>query len=221
MSGSTTSLPAVPLTPADLGVGARFTLAVMDSDFAAIILGALAGADSSDLEISTGEVSTVVRGSEQRVLEYLSSTIAGAAEGGHHVTASLLLSRGCPGEVTCATTPGLLADAAALPTLAPTGIRAAAHWSLYPLDDGGRPGETPDHMRDIYAAIDFAKQRGTYVRGEHYATLLEGDLADVLSTVAAGWLLVGRTVQHVTSHVTISLNSPSAAHAGSRGDDNA
>jgi uncharacterized protein YqgV (UPF0045/DUF77 family) len=206
------SAPAAPaLTPEDLGVGARFTIAVMDGDFARIILDALAAADSTDLVVVTDPVSTLVRGSEQRVLEYLSDVIAGASRGGHHVTASLLLSRGCPGEVTCSTTPGLLAEAAAVPVLPATGIRASAHWSLYPLGDTGRPGETPDHLRDIYEAIDHAKELGAYVRGEHYATLLEGDLADVLGAVAAGWVLVGRTVQHVTSHATLSIASPSEA----------
>jgi hypothetical protein len=110
--------------------------------------------------------------------------------------------------VTCETTPGLLAAAAPVPVLPATGVRASAHWSLYPLDDTGRPGDAPDHLRDIYAAIDHAKELGTYVRGEHYATLLEGDLADVLGTIAAGWVLVGRRVQHVTSHATISIASP-------------
>lgn len=200
--------PRGPLSPEDLGVGARFTVAVMDGDFADIILAALHSANARDLVVETDPVSTLVRGSEQRVLEYISAVIAGASRGGHHVSASLLLSRGCPGEVTCETTPGLLADAAPVPTLAATGIRASAHWSLYPLDDTGRPGEAPDHLRDIYAAIDHAKQLGTYVRGEHYATLLEGDLADVLVTIAAGWVLVGRSVQHVTSHATISIASP-------------
>ncbi|WP_440708026.1 YkoF family thiamine/hydroxymethylpyrimidine-binding protein [Herbiconiux sp. YIM B11900] len=204
------------LTPQDLGVGARFTVAVMDGDFAAILLAALADADATGLEVETDPVSTLVRGSEQRVLEYIAAVIAGAARGGQHVTASLLLSRGCPGEVTCSTTPGLLAEAAPVPVLAPTGIRASAHWSLYPLDDTGRPGEAPDHLRDIYAAIDHAKELGTYVRGEHYATLLEGDLADVLGTVAAGWVLVGRSVQHVTSHATLSIASPTAAAGTSK-----
>ena len=213
------------LSPADLGVGARFTLSVMDSDFAAIILGALADAeaaaaaaaaadtDATDptLEVQTDPVSTLVGGPEQQVLEYLTTAIAAAARSGHHVSASVLLSRGCPGEVTCTTTPGLLAEAAEMPVLAPTGIRASAHWSLYPLDDTGRPGMAPDHLRDIYAAIDHAKELGTYVRGEHYATLLEGELADVLATIAAGWVLVGRTVQHVTSHAVISIASPTEA----------
>jgi uncharacterized protein YqgV (UPF0045/DUF77 family) len=198
----------VSLSPQDLGVGARLTVAVMDGDFARIIVEALADADATDLDVATDPVSTLVRGSEQRVLEYLTAVIAGAARGGHHVTASVLLSRGCPGEVTCSTTSGLLAEAAAVPVLPATGIRASAHWSLYPLDDTGRPGEAPDHLRDIYEAIDYAKELGTYVRGEHYATLLEGDLADVLGTVAAGWVMVGRSVQHVTSHATLSISSP-------------
>lgn len=202
---------AATLSPQDLGVGARFTVAVMDNDFAVIILRALAAADATDLDVVTDPVSTLVRGSEQRVLEYIAAVIAGAARGGHHVTASVMLSRGCPGEVTCSTTPGLLSEAAAVPVLPPTGIRASAHWSLYPLDDTGRPGEAPDHLRDIYAAIDHAKELGTYVRGEHYATLLEGDIADVLGTVAAGWVLVGRSVQHVTSHATLSIASPTEA----------
>ena len=212
-----TTQPA--LSPTDLGVGARFTLSVMDSDFAAIILGALAEADAAadtdatdpTLEVQTDPVSTLVRGPEQQVLEYLTTAIAAAARSGHHVSASVLLSRGCPGEVTCTTTPGLLAEAAEVPVLAPTGIRASAHWSLYPLDDTGRPGMAPDHLRDIYAAIDHARELGTYVRGEHYATLREGDLADVLATIAAGWVLVGRTVQHVTSHAVISIASPTEA----------
>lgn len=197
------------LSPRELGVGARFTVAVMDDDFAAIILRALSSADPTGLEIQTDPVSTLVRGSEQRVLEYITAVIAEASSGGNHVSATLLLSRGCPGEVTCDITPGLLAVASAIPQVPATGIRASAHWSLYPLDDTGRPGESPDHLRDVYAAIDYAKEIGTYVRGEHYATLLEGDIAEVLGTVAATWVLVGRSVQHVASHVTLSISSPS------------
>ncbi|MGV8885529.1 MAG: YkoF family thiamine/hydroxymethylpyrimidine-binding protein [Microbacteriaceae bacterium] len=209
-SPTTTTRPGDTLTPGDLGVGARLTVAVMDSDFAGIILEALAAADAVGLEIDTDSVSTLVCGDEQRVLEYICAVIAGAARGGHHVSATVLLSRGCPGEVTCATTPGLLNEAARVPFLAPSGIQATAHWALYPLDDTGSPNASPDHMRNIYAAIDYAKDRGTYVRGEHYVTRLEGDLAEVLGTVAAGWVMVGRSVQHVATHVTLSIASPTA-----------
>lgn len=198
-------------TPAELGVGARFSVAVMHSDFASIILGALAAPDRSDLTVESDDVSTVVRGSEQRVLEFVNAVIAGAASGGHHVSASVLLSRGCPGELACAIDAETLATAAVPPILPPTGVRAAAHWSLYPLDDGttGEAASAPDHMRDIYAAIDHAKALGTYTGGVNFATRLDGDLSDVLATIAAGWVLVGRRVQHVVSHATLSINSPS------------
>ncbi len=208
-SPSPSSVSASAPTPAELGVGARFSVAVMHPDFASIILGALASADRSDITVESDDVSTVVRGSEQRVLEFLSAVIAGAAFGGHHVSASVLLSRGCPGELACAIDAEALATAAVPPVLPPTGVRAAAHWSLYPLDDGTTGAATPDHMRDIYAAIDHAKTLGTYTGGVNFATRLDGDLADVLATIAAGWVLVGRRVQHVVSHATLSINSPS------------
>ena len=64
-------------------------------------------------------------------------------------------------------------------------------------------------MRDIYAAIDRARDNGTFVASEHFVTRLAGDLGEVLATVVAGWTGVGRSVQHVTSHLTLSLNSPS------------
>ena len=47
------------------------------------------------------------------------------------------------------------------------------------------------------------------VTPEHLVTRLDGDLADVLSTVAAGWLGAASTVRHVVTHVTIALASPS------------
>ena len=65
-------------------------------------------------------------------------------------------------------------------------------------------------MRDIAAAIEYAKTSGTFVKSEHFVTRLQGDVADVLHTITAGWILVGRTVQHVTSHATLAVNSPTS-----------
>ena len=63
-------------------------------------------------------------------------------------------------------------------------------------------------MRDIYAAIELAKDNGTFRGSAHFVTRLEGDVGLVLASAFAGWVLAGRTVQHVTSHVTLSVNSP-------------
>jgi hypothetical protein len=197
--------PSTP-TPGEFGVGARITLAVMRDDFADVIVAALAETDTSGLVTESDEVSTFVGGDEQSIVRFLVHLVARAAATGAHVSATIAFSRGCPGEVSCGT--GLTRESA-VPTAPRTGLNAAAQWALYPLSDA----PSADHMRDIYAAIDYAKQNGTYAGSRHFVTDLRGDLADVIGTAAAGWVLVGRTVAHVTSHLTVSLNSPSAVTA--------
>jgi hypothetical protein len=200
----------IPLDPTTFGVGARVTLAVMRDDYVEVLLRALAEADAGGLSVYTGDVSTYVAGAEADIARYLTQLVAAVGRSGAHVSAVIHLSRGCPGEVACEL-PGEAGPLRSeIPELPDAGVRAAAEWALYPLDDGGTPGTQPDHMRDIYAAIDYAKNNDTFVRSEHFVTRLEGDVARVLATVFAGWILVGRTVQHVTSHVTLSINSPSA-----------
>jgi hypothetical protein len=200
--------PAPTPSPADFGIGARITLAVMSEHYADIILAALREADPTGLEIETGEVSTFVAGDESAIVAYLNRLISSASRGGAHVVATVHFSRGCPGEVACDLPGGVGPLYSELAELNETGVQATAEWALYPLDDTGRNGVEPDHMRDIYAAIDYAKAKGTFVRSEHFVTRLEGDIAHILETVTAGWILVGRTVQHVTSHATLSINSP-------------
>jgi uncharacterized protein YqgV (UPF0045/DUF77 family) len=203
----TTPTTEFSATPQEFGIGARLTLAVMSDNYVAVILEALQEADSTGIEIQTGVVSTYLSGPEPDLLRYISQVIAGASRTGSHVTATVQFSRGCPGEVTC-TLPaggGLFAE---VPTLALTGVPAVAEWALYPLDDGAGSGSA-DHMRDIYVAIESAKASGLLVHSEHFVTRLEGDLALVLQVIAAGWIMAGRTVQHVATHATISLNSPS------------
>lgn len=218
-----TTTPGTTTAPAPsaqtYGVGARFSLHPMTPDFVPVILDALASGDASRLEVSTDDVSTFLGGSEADVLMYLRDVIAAAAGTGVHTVAHVLLSRGCPGEVTCELPDDATYITESVPDLARTGLPASAHWSLYPLDDGDAQGGRGDHMAGIAEAVERARARGTFTRSEHFATRLDGDLADVLTTVAEGWLLVGRRVRHVTSHATISLNSPSAGavpEAGAR-----
>lgn len=216
--------PAAIMTPVEYGVGARFTLSIYDSDYVRIILGALAQADATGLTIETNDISTFVTGTEQRVLAYVRDVIAAAAASGAHLSAAILLSRGCPGELACALPPGVPALAAAPISLDATGVRARAHWSLYPLLDAGHgaagSGATPsdagsahavptEHMGPIYAAIEEAKRSGIFSGSDHFATRLDGDLAQVLQTAANAWIGVGAVVQHVVTHLTVSINSPS------------
>ena len=199
-------------TPLGFGVGARVSAAVMADDYASLLRGILSRLDDTGLVRETGDVSTYVGGHEAHLQRYLIDLAEELARTEHHATISVLLSRGCPGEVACELPGG--AGPRGVEVLEPrrTGRYASAEWALYPLADQVlADGTLPDHMRDIYAAIDHARELGTFRGSEHFVTRLEGDVGDVLATALAGWLLVGRSIQHVTSHLTISLNSPSHA----------
>lgn len=215
-SASPTELRADPLR---FGVGARITIAVMSDKFERIILDALEAVDTSGLVRETTDVSTYIGGDETELARVVTDLASAIAASGHHASITLQLSRGCPGEVRCELPGGAGPRATARPRVRETGYFASTEWSLYPLadavvvdDDGSRT--VPDHMRDIEAAIELARENGTYRESAHFVTRLEGDLGTVLGTIFAGWTMVGRTVQHVTSHATISLNSPSHRRDG-------
>lgn len=209
----TAQRPVAPPTPADLGVGARFSLHPHRDDFVAVLTDVLGRTERTRVEVVTDDVSTFVRGTEADVLTYLHAALVAAARAGGHVVAHVQLSRGCPGEVDCALSDDALLTRVSPPVLPASGVRAAAHWALYPLDDGG-PGRTGDHMAAITAAIEAARER-VAVSSEHFVTRLDGDLTDVLTTVAAGWLGAASTVRHVVTHATVVVGSPSWPGAGS------
>lgn len=213
---STVHQTAAGATTRELGIGARFSIHPHSDDFADVILGALDDAEQAGLTegltLQTDVVSTYVGATdapgEERLVRYLAAVVAAASRrtGGGHVVAHVLLSRGCPGERTCDL------SVTGLPTPAPvdvepTGVAAAAQWSLYPLLDGG----DGDHMAHIEAAIAAARRRGTAAEAAHYATMLTGDVAEVLATAADAWAAVGAQVPHVTTHLTVSVGSPSTA----------
>lgn len=202
--------------PLAFGVGARVTVSVMSDRYVDVILAALGSADSSGLVLETGDVSTYAGGDEQSLLRWLTDLSQHIAATGLHASIQVLLSRGCPGEAVCDLPGGAGPRRVDAPRGRNAGSFASAEWALYPLEDAGSADRTPDHMREIYAAIETAKASGTFVASEHFVTKLSGDLGRVLETVAVAWAGVGAHVQHVTSHVTISLNSPS--HAGSPAD---
>ena len=210
MTIASTSSESPTATPLGFGVGARLTASVMTDDYARVLVDILSRLDLTGLVRETGDVSTYLGGHESHLQRVLIDLAEELARTEHHATLSLVLSRGCPGEVVCELPESAGPRGTEVPEPRRTGRYAAAEWSLYPLaDQVTADGTAPDHMRDIYAAIDHARELGTFRGSEHFVTRLEGDIGDVISTAVAGWLLVGRSVQHVTSHLTISLNSPS------------
>jgi hypothetical protein len=211
MSTTTARRPAtdVAADPIRFGVGARVTVAVMSDRYVQVILDAIRRADTSGLVLETGDVSTYAGGAETDLLRWLTDVAAVVAESGEHASITVHLSRGCPGEARCDLPGGAGPRAVAAPSGRKTGYLAAAEWALYPLADDVRAGTEPDHMRDIYAAIATAQENGTFRESAHFVTRLEGDVGTILETVVGAWAAVGATVQHVTSHVTLSINSPS------------
>ncbi|MCG7285075.1 Ykof family thiamine-binding protein [Cellulomonas sp. ACRRI] len=202
--------PAADLVadPLRFGVGARVTVAVMSDRYAETILGVLGSVAADGLVVQTGDVSTYVGGDEADLLRYLTDLVDAVAATGEHAAVTLHLSRGCPGEVRCELPGGAGPRGVTLPPGRRTGRQGVAEWALYPLADDVRAGVEPDHMRDIEAAIDLARGNGTFRGSEHFVTRLEGDVGALVETVVGAWARVGRGVQHVTSHVSFSLNSP-------------
>lgn len=196
----------------------RFSIHPHSDNFVEVILGALDDAERAGLTdamtFETDEVSTYVGAgqapAEQNLMTYLAAVIGAASRrsDGGHVVAHVLLSRGCPGEVTCdlSTTALPRPEPVEIPA---TGVQAVAQWSLYPLLDGG--SDAGAHMEHIEAAIADALARGTVSGTAHYATTLRGDVAEVLATVADAWAQAGTVVPHVVSHLTLSVGSPSPA----------
>lgn len=202
-------------TVAELGIGARFSIHPHCDDFVRVILDALREVEEAGLTeglvIETDEVSTYVGArqapGEERLARYLSAVVAAASRHGDggHVVAHVLLSRGCPGEMSCDLTHTALPQPEPV-RVGPTGVMAAAQWSLYPLLDGGAGGG--NHMAVIEAAIARAQERGTASGAAHYATRLDGDVAEVLATAVDTWASVGTEVPHVVTHLTVSVGSP-------------
>lgn len=186
-----------------LGVGARVSVHPHRDDFADVLLGALAALDRTGVEVATDDVSTLVRGPEADVLRVVVDLVTAVARAGGHVVAHVHLSRGCPGEVACDLGDEVVLAPVDLVPPAPVGVPASAHWALYPLGVDG-------HLDAVLAAVDEAGAR-VRVTSEHYVTRLDGDLADVLGTVALAWARTGEHVRHVVTHVTVSVGSPSVA----------
>ncbi len=198
-------------SPLRFGVGARFTLSVMSDDYVQHILGALREVTAEELRIETGDVSTWIGGHERDILAYLTALTHRIAQSGEHASLSIHLSRGCPGEAACTLPGGAGPRAIEVPQGTRTGDWIAAEWALYPLGTPMGSGDANDseHMTRIYQAIERTKAHGTFRASEHFVTRLEGDAGQILEDVVAGWVLTGQVVQHVTSHVTLSINSPS------------
>lgn len=199
-------------------IGAQVSLYPMTSDFVGVIETGLEGLSPyrKKLRIETDDMSTLMVGAPEPLLDAIRDLFAAAARRPEHVTMHVTLSRGCPGEpddpsCRCET----LTEAQHLPlatrqaraqeavAAAPeAGVSIDVQFSLYVLGQDG-------HMDEIYGCIDFLKSSGTFLKAKNFCTRLRGDAGAVFETLRQAFLRFGPAEGHVTIDLTASANSPS------------
>ena len=197
--------------------GAQVSLYPMTDGFVGVILGAIGALDPYRpfMRVETDDISTLIVGPPEKLFPAMRDLLAAAAGRGVHCVLAATVSRGCPGEpddpICTPAEPetlrlplderigAALAAVAAAPVL---GVRVAAQFSLYPLEQS--------HMDEIYGCIDFLKRSGVFDRSKHFCTKLRGDAGAVFATLGEAFLSFGAPEGHVTLDLKVSANSPTA-----------
>ncbi|MEC5293087.1 YkoF family thiamine/hydroxymethylpyrimidine-binding protein [Aurantimonas sp. C2-6-R+9] len=201
-------------------IGAQVSLYPMTSEFVDVITSGLAALTPyySELRIETDDMSTLMVGAPDPLIDAIRDLFAAAARQPDHVTMHVTLSRGCYGEpddpsCRCETLAraqdetfeerkALARDAVAgAPDL---GVGIDVQFSLYVLGQDR-------HMDEIYGCIEFLKGSGTFLKSKNFCTRLRGDAGAVFETVRQAFLRFGPAEGHVTIDLTASVNSPSFA----------
>ena len=201
-------------------IGAQVSLYPMTSDFAGVITSGLDALSPyrDRLRIETDDMSTLMVGAPDPLIDAIRDLFAAAARRPDHVTLHVTLSRGCPGEPddpTCrceALTRAQGQTLAERQALALEAVGAApvldaaidVQFSLYVLGQDR-------HMDEIYGCIDFLKASGTFLRSKNFCTRLRGDAGAAFETVRQAFLRFGPAEGHVTIDLTASANSPGLA----------
>ena len=199
-------------------IGAQVSLYPMTSDFVDVIKSGLTALTpyTDDLRIETDDMSTLMVGAPEPLLDAIRDLFAEAARRPEHVTMHVTLSRGCPGEpddpschcealvraqdLSLEDRKALASEAvAAAPDL---GVGIDVQFSLYVMGQD-------HHMDEIYGCINFLKASGTFLKSKNFCTRLRGDAGAVFETLRQAFLRFGPAEGHVTIDLTASANSPS------------
>lgn len=183
-------------------VGCRFSLYPMSDRFVEIIMGVLEKVDRSKVWMSTGDISTCIRGKAEHVFDVAKAVYIQAAVSGLHVVWNGTFSIGCPGDsegdVYLSEDEERMNEAG----LRQHSVETACQFALYPLGN-------PDYMKIIYDQIERAKARGTFSGGVHYASRLDGDAHEVFASLEESFVNASKLASHVTMTAVLSANSPS------------
>ncbi len=201
-------------------IGAQVSLYPMTSEFVGVITSGLEALTpyQGELRIETDDMSTLMVGAPDPLLDAIRDLFAAAARQADHVTMHVTLSRGCPGEPddpSCRCETLARAQDQSLDErkgLAQKAVEGApdldigidVQFSLYVLGED-RP------MDEIYGCIEFLKGSGTFLKSKNFCTRLRGDAGTVFETLRQAFLRFGPPEGHVTIDLTASANSPSRA----------
>ena len=199
-------------------IGAQVSLYPMTSEFVSVITSGLSALTpyKSKLRIETDDISTLMVGAPDPLLDAIRDLFTATARQPEHVTMHVTLSRGCPGEpddpsCRCDTlaraqdqslderTKLSLEAVNAAPDLQ---VQVDVQFSLYVLGQD-------HHMDEIYGCIEFLKSSGTFFKSKNFCTRLRGDAGAVFETIRQAFLRFGPAEGHVTIDLTASANSPS------------
>ena len=177
-------------------IGAQVSLYPMTSNFVDVITSGLGALTPylGELRIETDDMSTLLVGAPDPLIDAIRDLFAAAARAPDHVAMHVVLSRGCPGEpddpiCRCDT---LAAGAEPVAGRAPgagarrgrggagAGVDIDVQFSLYVLGQDR-------HMDEIYGCIDFLKGSGTFLKSKNFCTRLRGDAGAVFETRAPGF----------------------------------
>ncbi|QCO57268.1 HMP/thiamine-binding protein (plasmid) [Pseudorhodobacter turbinis] len=193
-------------------IGAQVSLYPMTSDFVGVITSGLAALTpyQDKLRVETDDISTLMVGAPDPLIDAIRDLFAATARRPDHVTMHVTLSRGCPGEPddpSCRCDTLARAQDQSLEdrkSLALAAVRAAPDLEAT-IDVLGQDR----HMDEIYGCIDFLKASGTFVKPKNFCTRPRGDAGVVFETVRQAFLRFGPAEGHVTIDLTASANSPS------------
>lgn len=199
-------------------IGAQVSLYPMTSEFVSVITSGLTALTPyhSKLRIETDDMSTLMVGAPDPLIDAIRDLFAATARHPDHVTMHVTLSRGCPGEPddpNCSCETLARAQDQSLDerkALSLEAVRAApmldveidVQFSLYVLGHDR-------HMDEIYGCIEFLKASSTFLKSKNFCTRLRGEAGAVFETVRQAFLRFGPAEGHVTIDLTASANSPS------------
>lgn len=188
-------------------VGCRFSIYPMADNFVEVILGALKEVDTSKVWMETDDVTTCIRGRSEHVFDVTKAIFIHAAKTGVHVVFNGTFSVGCPGDSEGDSYMSENDERLNEEASRNEQVEVATQFALYPMNN-------PDYMQIIADQVAVAKDHGTFTKGIHYASRLDGDANDVFKTLEQAFVNASKTHEqsHVTMTAAISANSPSKKH---------